>query len=135
MKRIVLPLLVLAAGLSVGGGAAYAVTRIIAMPAGSATPVPTAAETNFVPVSKILAPLVTADGRLSGYVTFEVALEVPAERAADITAALPMLRHGINLQTYRTPMAAGPDGMLPDLNAFRTVVVKAAEEAFGAHVV
>jgi hypothetical protein len=45
------------------------------------------------------------------------------------------LLHAINMRTYRTPMAAGPDGMLPDISVFRKIVMDAAPEAFGPKVV
>jgi hypothetical protein len=139
MKRILFPLLAAVAGLGAGGGAAFVAVKMAGgsnSAAATATAAPIEApKTSFVPVTKILAPLVTKDGRLSGYVSFEVELEVAAEQSDYITARLPMLRHAINMRTYRTPMAAGPDGMLPDLTAFRAVVTDSAKEAFGAHTV
>ena len=135
MKKL-LPLLALVGGTAVGGGAAYGTSMILGPRAeASAAKAETAGPTSFVPASKILAPLVMADGRLSGYVSFEVQLEVAADEADGVTERLPLLLHAINMRTYRTPLAAGPDGMLPDLGGFRKVVMDAAPEAFGANVV
>ena len=133
MKKFLLPLGVLLAGTGVGGGAAYGTSLLLGpKPAPAA---PEAAETSFVPAQKILAPLVDADGRLVGYTSLDIALEVEAEQAEAITAKLPLLLHAINMRTYRTPMAAGPDGLLPDLGMFRKLVMESATEAFGAGVV
>lgn len=133
MKRILTLLLLAAAGVGVGGGAAYATGAILgSLPAN---PQPAAAETKFVPAGKILAPLVFPDGRLSGYVSFEVHLDVPTERSAWVSARLPLLLNAVNMRTYRTPMAAGRDGMLPNIGIFRDVVLEASAEAFGAGVV
>nr|WP_294815818.1 hypothetical protein [uncultured Sphingomonas sp.] len=133
MKKTLFLLAILLAGLGLGGGAAYATVLLLgprAPVAGAHAPV----EPSFVDAGKILAPLVFADGRLSGYVQFQVQLEVPADKAEFVAARLPLLLHAINMRTYRTPMAAGPDGLIPDIETFRKVVMAAAPEAFGAGV-
>ena len=135
MKRFLLPLGVLIAGAGVGGGAAYGTGLLLGnQPTKGAAAEPEPEETSFVPTAKILAPLVMPDGRLSGYVAFEVQLEVASDDAEFVTARLPLLLHAVNMRTYRTPMAAGPDGMLPDLATFRKVVMESAAEAFGKGV-
>ncbi|MDP5281207.1 hypothetical protein Q9Q95_19940 [Sphingomonas sp. DG1-23] len=135
MKKILFLLVTLLAGLGLGGGAAYATVMLLGpKPAGAAAASHTEVEPSFVDAGKILAPLVFADGRLSGYVQFQVQLEVPADKAEFVAARMPLLLHAINMRTYRTPMAAGPDGLIPDLETFRKVVMTAAPEAFGAGV-
>lgn len=137
MKKILFLLTVLLSGLGLGGGAAYATVLLLGAQApstASATHVDDKVEPSFVDAGKILAPLVFADGRLSGYVQFQVQLEVPADKAEFVSARLPLLLHAINMRTYRTPMAAGPDGLIPDLETFRKVVITAAPEAFGPGV-
>lgn len=139
MKKILFLLTVLLSGLGLGGGAAYATVLLLGAQAPAAA-APAAAhvddkvEPSFVDAGKILAPLVFADGRLSGYVQFQVQLEVPADKAEFVSARLPLLLHAVNMRTYRTPMAAGPDGLIPDLETFRKVVMAAAPEAFGPGV-
>lgn len=134
MKKLMLPLTVLLAGTGVGGGVAYGTSVLVGDSAPQAD-APTPEDTSFVPTTRILAPLVMSDGRLSGYVAFEVQLEVAADEAEVVAARMPLLLHAINMRTYRTPMAAGPDGMLPDLGMFRKLVMDAAPEAFGKGVV
>jgi hypothetical protein len=135
MKKILFLLVTLLAGLGLGGGAAYATVMLLGpKPAGAAAAAHAEVEPSFVDAGKILAPLVFADGRLSGYVQFQVQLEVPADKAEFVAARMPLLLHAINMRTYRTPMAAGPDGLIPDLDTFRKVVMTAAPEAFGAGV-
>lgn len=129
MKRIFRLLFLLSLGLAVGGGAAYGAAMVLG-PVPKATP-----ESAFVPTGPVLAPLVLKDGRLSGYVSFEIQLEVPSDQADFVTARMPLLLHAINLRTFRSPLASGPDGMLPDLEQFRKVVMAAAPEAFGEGVV
>lgn len=137
MKKILFLLTVLLSGLGLGGGAAYATVLLLGAQApatASAAHVDDKVEPSFVDAGKILAPLVFADGRLSGYVQFQVQLEVPADKAEFVSARLPLLLHAVNMRTYRTPMAAGPDGLIPDLETFRKVVMTAAPEAFGPGV-
>ncbi|HVJ01901.1 MAG TPA: hypothetical protein VM662_06930 [Sphingomonas sp.] len=134
MKKALFLLAVVLAGLGLGGGAAFATVLLLGPRGASASSAPDAA-TSFVDGGKVLAPLVFADGRLSGYVEFQVQLQVPDDKAEYVTARLPLLLHAINMRTFRTPMAAGPDGLLPNLEAFRKVVLDAAPEAFGAGVV
>jgi hypothetical protein len=128
----------LIAGLGLGGGASFATIRMLGIgstaPAAEKEEEPPAAG-KFVPTGKILAPLVFADGRLVGYAAFEVQLEVEEAKGEFVAQRMPLLLHAINMRTYRTPLAAGPDGMLPDLDAFRKVVDAAATEAFGPKVV
>lgn len=135
MKRILLILTLLLGGAAVGGGAAIATTRFVlggSAAAGHAKP-DTEAEhvTSFVPVDQVLAPLVLRDGRLAGYVRFDAGLEVATDKATDIAERLPLLLHAINMRTYRAPLAAGPDGMLPDITRLQVVVNAAAIEVFG----
>jgi hypothetical protein len=137
MKKILFLLTILLAGLGLGGGAAYATVLLLgarAPAAAAAARVDDKVEPSFVDAGKILAPLVFADGRLAGYVQFQVQLEVPADKTEFVAARLPLLLHAINMRTYRTPMAAGPDGLIPDLETFRKVVMTAAPEAFGPGV-
>lgn len=134
MKTAPLAALVVVAGLAAGGGAAFGTSLLLARPAA---PVAEAeAETpTFVATGKILAPLVFADGRLAGYVNFQAQLEVAPDKAEFVTARLPLLLHAINMRSFRTPMASGPDGMLPGLVAFRALLMTASDEAFGKGVV
>ena len=136
MKKILFLLIVLLAGLGLGGGAAFA-TMLVLGPNHAQKDAPEASDTktSFVPTGKVLAPLVFPDGHLAGYVQFEIQLEVAQDKSEFVTDRMPMLLHAINMRTYRTPMAAGPDGMLPDLETFRRVVLQASQEAFGAPIV
>lgn len=132
MNKLLLPLAVLLAGAGVGGGAAVATRHILApAPAGAPTEEPLV----FVPVAKVVAPLVLHDGGLAGYVSFDTELQVAVTSQADVTAKLPLLLHAINMRTYRIPLATGPDGMLPNIGELKTVVQAACVETFGPSVV
>jgi flagellar basal body-associated protein FliL len=138
MKKILFSIIVLFAGLGLGGGAALGTLMILGPRPAHAEAKAAEAEDKemaFVPVDKLLAPLVTADGRLTGYVQFQFTLEVPADKSGDVTKRLPLLLHAINMRTFKTPMAAGPDGLVPGLEQFRQVVEASAAEAFGAGTV
>lgn len=132
MKRFFLLPVLLAAGLGSGAAGAFALRMLQPPAAKAAPPAPVLA---FVAVPKVLAPLVMADGRLAGYVSFDLGLEVEPDQVATVTQQLPMLLHAINMRTYRTPLAAGPDGLLPDVDGLRAVALAAAPEAFGRGVV
>lgn len=134
MKAAFLIPLLLVAGVGLGGGTAFGVHQLLPSPAAAAT-APVKAAPVFVPTGKILAPLVSTTGRLSGYVSFEVQLETEESDAAFVTARLPLLLDAINMRTFRAPMASGPDGMLPDLAVFRKLVTASASEAFGMNKV
>ncbi|MEP9359808.1 hypothetical protein [Sphingomonas sp. KR3-1] len=138
MKKILFMLVVGFAGLGLGGGAALATLMLLGPRPAHAATAPTEdadAKPVFVPVDKLLAPLVSDDGRLTGYVQFQFNLEVAEDKSQDVTARLPLLLHAINMRTFKTPMAAGKDGLIPGLDAFRKVVEVSANEAFGAGVV
>jgi len=134
MKPLVLLPILLLAGLGVGGSAAVAV-RVLLPPAAPTNHPAPVIETSFTPTGRILAPLVSADGRLSGYVLFDVQIETSAADVAFVTPRMPVLLNAINMRTFRAPMASGPDGMLPDLDVFRKIVLESSNEAFGPNVV
>jgi hypothetical protein len=130
MKRILLMPVLLVLGVAVGCGSAYA-TAMLRGPQSEETE----ADSAFVPTGAVLVPLVLEDGRLAGYTSFEVELQVPADKAEFVAARMPMLLHAINLRAFRAPLASGPDGMLPNIDQFRAVVMSSAPEAFGRGVV
>lgn len=133
MKKILLPLILLILGLAVGGGAAYGTAMLVGpRKAAAATD---SKDIAFVPTDKILAPLVFPDGRLAAYVSFDVQLEVSTDKVEFVTARVPLLLHSINMRTFRTPLASGPDGLLPSIEGFRKLVEQASDEAFGKGVV
>ena len=133
MKTPIIACLTILAGVAVGGGAAFGTGMIMQRAAAART---TADELpTFVVTGPILAPLVFPDGRLAGYVSFEAQFEVAPDKAAFVTDRLPLLLHAVNMRTFKTPMTSGPDGMLPDLAAFRQVLRVACTEAFGPGIV
>lgn len=119
-------MLLLILGLGTGGAGALATGFVMADRQAQAEK-----DTMFVPTGAILAPLVFADGRLSGYVSFEAQLEVPSDQGESICRRMPLLLDAINMRTYRTPMASGPDGMVPGVDTFRRVLFEAAVATFG----
>lgn len=128
--KILMPLAALVGGLAAGGGTAYATAMYLGLHKQ-----PAKVDTVFVPTGPVLAPLVFPDGRLAGYVQFQVQVEVDSDKSEEITERIPLLLDAINMRTYKTPMASGPDGMLPELGTFRKVVDQAAKQAFGPGVV
>lgn len=133
MKRALLLPILLVAGAAVGGASGYGVRLFLGAPGAAAKPADE--PTQFVTLTRMSAPLVLKDGSLSGYIAFEAQLEVPEAKVAEATAKLPFVQHAINLRTYRTPLAAGPDGMIPDVAGLRAVTAAAADEALGKGVV
>lgn len=132
MKKIFVSVVALVLGVGVGGSAAFATAKMLnGEPLYKPAPVPDM----FVPTGGVLAPLVDEKGRLVGYATFEMQLEVPAEKGKLVADTVPVLLNAINMRTYRTPLAAGPNGQIPRLDAFRKVVVDAATEVYGKGVV
>ena len=126
MKKTLLSALVVVAGIGTGGAAAFGTSFALAQHHKRAE-----MATDFVATGPIQAPLVFTDGRLSGYVMIEARLEVPSEQADEVKRELPLLLDAVNMRTYRTPMASGPDGMLPGLDAFRRVLLDAAIKTYG----
>lgn len=126
MRKIVAAALLLPLGLATGGAAAFGTGLLLGDHRTAASEA-----TVFVPTGQILAPLVFGDGRLAGYVAFEAQLEVPASQGNAIKERLPVLLNAINMRTYRTPMASGPDGLLPSIQAFRRVLLESAAETYG----
>lgn len=130
MKKLLGVVLALILGVGVGGGSAWGVGMLRQNGGATGT-----VRTEFVETGPMMAPLVFPDGRLSGYVSFEVQLEVPQGEGDAVKAKLPLLLNAVNLHTYRTPMASGRDGLIPGLDAFRRVVMDAARETYGPDMV
>ena len=129
-----LPVLLLLGGGAAGAAGGYGALTVLGKPSAKVEH-KQAEPTLFVPAGSILAPIVASDGRLSGYARFEVQLEVTQSGEAEATAKLPLFLHAVNMRTYRSPMASGPDNLLPDLKIFRAVLMEAAAEALGKDVV
>tara|TARA_B100000678_G_scaffold249487_1_gene223827 strand:- start:371 stop:817 length:447 start_codon:yes stop_codon:yes gene_type:complete len=137
MKKILFPLLVLILGAGVGAGSGYGAGLFLGPPEAAAEKAKEeeAVPTTFVAVPRMVAPLVLTDGHLSGYAAFEVQLEVTEADAGMVHQRVPLLQHAINLRTFRTPMAAGMDGSIPDLDRYRDVVAAASVEVLGKNIV
>jgi hypothetical protein len=133
MKPALLIPIALLAGLAVGGGAAIGVGRFA--PSGPEPEAPAPIDTEFVATGPILTPLVFPDGRFAGYVAVEAQLEVAIGEAEGVRLRMPLLLHAINLRTFRTPLATGPDGQIPDIAAYRRILIEAAPKVFGAGMV
>lgn len=130
LVRIARPAALALAGIASGAGGAFAAVQTLGV-ASHQEPPAEAPETVFVKVEDVLTPLTNRDGSLAGYAAMTLELEVVADDAEDIAARQPLIRHALTMRTYRTPLAAGPDGLLPDLERFRALAVAAAEEAYG----
>ncbi|HEX7852855.1 MAG TPA: hypothetical protein VF503_04090 [Sphingobium sp.] len=128
MQKAAISLIALGLGLVVGGAGAYGTDLMMHQSLRPRTMV-------FLPTGDILAPLVSADGRLASYVTITAQIEIPSDREEDIKRNLPVLINAINMRTYRAPMASGKDGLVPRLDLFRNVVKEAADETLGPGVV
>lgn len=141
MKTALLVPLLMVGGVALGGGSGLVAERllgpsaeVLGHPAEPAEP-QEEADYHFVPTGPILAPMVTAEGELTGYARFEAQLEVPADKAEEVAQHLPLLLHAMNMRTYRAPLASGPEGKLPDLELFRRLLAEASVIAFGKGVV
>lgn len=136
MKRLLGLLAMLLGGAALGGGAAFGVAQVMPPAPAAAAKDHAAPEPEddgppqFVPV-ELLVPLVYADGQLASYATVKLQLRVDEAAVEDVTARIPLLQHAINLQTYRTPLALGADGRIPDLGALRGLVQRSADQTVG----
>lgn len=124
---IVMALAGLVAG--AGGGAAVA----IFLPSGEPqerAPVE-AGDGVFVTLGALLVPLSFPDGNFTGYVRIEAQLEVAVDEEEAVKERLPLIIHAVNIRAYGKPLAAGPDGRLPNAAAFRTIVAEEAAKVLG----
>ncbi len=135
IKRIGIAVALLLAGLPVGAAGSYAALRFFPEKFKAHGALDQDVDTQFVQVDALLVPLVFKDGRLAGYISLQSQLEVPADEASDVTDRLPLFMNAVNMRTYRSPLASGPDGQLPDLSALRAVLLRAAVEVYGKDVV
>jgi hypothetical protein len=122
------------AGLVAGAGGGAAATLLL--PAGDKPRPPVeSGEGQFVTLGELLIPLSLANGRFTGYCRVEAQLEVAAADAEGVTARLPLIIHAVNIRAYQEPLAAGPDGRLPDAAAIRSIVSQEAGKLLGKGVV
>jgi hypothetical protein len=127
MKKFILIPTIAVLGIAVGSSAAYGTVRAL-----SGKPLISLDKPRiFLPTGPITAPLVSADGHLAGYVVFEAQLEVAVDAATDMRGRLPLLLDATTMRTFKTPMASGPDGMLPNLDTFRSLLTEMAQQVYG----
>lgn len=97
---------------------------------GPASVAVAAAPTSFVPVERMLLPVVRRDGSLAGYVYLDFTLEVPADARDHVKHRLPLVRHAINLDAARVSL--GEDAAAVDVAAAATLARNAARSALGS---
>lgn len=131
MKKILGLILILLLGIGTGAGASFGIGMVMGPPAPPKAEVKVEDEKIFMPTGPLVLPVVTVDGDLSGYGNFEVQLEIKKRDEAELKPRMPLLLHAINLRAYRTPMAAGKQKILPDLNQLSAVVMESATAAWG----
>lgn len=128
-KLLMIPL-GLAAGAGGGAGVAFLMpAKIIERP-----PV-AVGDSQFVTLGAMLVPMTLADGQFTGYFSAEPQLEVGIEDAEGVTARVPLVIHAVNVRAFRTPLASGPDGRLPDAAKLRAIVAEEAGKVLGKGVV
>ncbi len=136
-SRITLLIAVLG-GLAFGGGGASAwfLLRgegVNAALAASDTPVTPA---SYVTVPRLTVPMVGQNTELLGYITLDLALEVPADRAEYIKQHIPMIRHGLNALLYGGGDFGKPDQPEQlDLKRATPAMLKAANDALAEPVI
>jgi len=111
-----------------GGGAAMGFLKPGGPPAAEAL---TKLDGRFVTLGALLIPVLLPDGQLTAYVTIEVQLEVDVADEEGATERVPLIIHAVNLRTFQTPLAAGPDGRLPDAGKVRALVAEEAAQVLG----
>lgn len=127
-KPTFVAIVTLVLGAAAGNGGAWGAARLFGN--GALTEADTSRQ--FVPVSGIVAPLVAEDGHLLGYMKFDVQLEVPRDRAAYLTANIPLLLDATNRRSFDAPLSGGADGMLPRPAALRKLMAQASGQTFGS---
>ena len=134
MKPAILLLVMVLGGSTVGGASALTITLLRPQAEPESAQKHVAAEDGeppeFVP-AEVLVPLVFSDGQLAGYASVKLELRVATGGAEEVKTRLPLLLNAINLQTYRTPLASGSDGRMPDLAGFRKLVQRSADQSLG----
>jgi hypothetical protein len=134
MKKILTLIILLVLGIGIGGGASYGVGMYLGPPPAKdahAAPKKEHIETAFIPTGPLTLPVVTNEGDLTGYGIFEMQLEVAEESEAEIAGQMPLILNAINLRTYRTPMTAGKQKVLPDLDVLSRIAMDASAQALG----
>lgn len=127
-------LLLILAGLLAGSGGAAGAYAAMGARVEVVTP-PKPAEIMYVDVGRMMVPLVDPNGDLVGYVAIEARMELLAENQAEVRDRLPVLQHEINMRSWKTGLAAGPDHMLLGTDNAMRLYKEAAAKAFGKHVV
>lgn len=130
-KLLLLPLGLI---IGAGGGAGVAFLLPAAPPAPAVAPA-SSGDSKFVTLGALLVPVTLPDGQLTAYVTVEPQLELGEDDVEPVTARIPLIIDAVNVRTFATPLASGPDGRLPDAAAFKAVVAKEAARLLGPGVV
>jgi hypothetical protein len=124
-------ILVLLCGIAVGSLSALEVSHLVAGDnVFAATP-----RREFVAIGTLTAPLVGADGRLLGYLSFDAQIEVPVRREHEVRSGLPILADAVNRTSFAAPIAGAADGYVPQLPVLRELVHAAALKTYGPDVV
>ncbi|MCH8685454.1 flagellar basal body-associated FliL family protein [Pedomonas mirosovicensis] len=138
------PMLMALVGILVGGGGAAAYFLLLAPQHDGAAaeeaqapaePEGPPALPEFVDLSRMTVPLVTSDGKLSGYMNLDLKFEVKAEDAEFVKARIPMVRHAINETLSHTPIADARNPQLLDYDVAEKVLRDAVNQVLGKPVI
>ncbi len=129
MKKLLSLLLLIAAGLGLGGAGAWGVLRFMPKPPATAAIPPV----RYVTAPVLAIPVVAKDGRLSGYVQITFQIETDEAHEAVVAADMPRFLDAVNRAAWATPIASGPDGLLPDPRRAGALGLVAAKKAHGKH--
>ncbi len=132
MKHLVIIIFALLLGVGSGGSAMYFLGPTVDRAAQPASAAPALREGSVIlRPFKVRTPIVYSDGNLSTYVKFSVQLLVTKDFADKANEMQPMVINEINMRTFRTPLAMGPDGQIPNLQVFRDIALASARKVLG----
>ncbi len=136
-SRIALLIAVLG-GLAFGGGGAstWFLLRGEGINTAQSAPNTSGTTVSYVTIPRLTVPMVGQDTDLLGYITLDLALEVPADRAEYLKQHIPMIRHGLNALLYGGGDFGKPDQPEQlDIKRATPAMLKAANAALAEPVI
>jgi flagellar basal body-associated protein FliL len=131
-------LLAVLGGLAFGGGGASAWFLLTDQTISTAqAAVPEAQnESSFVNIPRLTVPMSDPTGNLLGYITLDLALQVPSGKAEDVKQHIPMIRHQLNDLLYGGGNYGKPDQPEQlDIKRATPAMLKAANAALPEPVI
>lgn len=138
---MMLPVVLLLAGLAIGGGGAAGYFLFMHKPANAAAPAPEKEATakkrdkDYVKIERMMVPLIDPEGRLVRYASLDIHLQVDADKRAEADMNVALARAAITRRMSQESVVSLKDSGVVDYDRADAILTEAVNAGYGKPMV